>query len=106
MLTSGYQGMFEESPVAVALSRPHEKFLIEPIRKFLSELEKLGGGTNRDEPKGTRPAAQAQAAERMKVSERWVRKLLQRKKREGDRVVVYGLRGGRSNRRLPERLRK
>lgn len=49
---------------------------------------------------------QAQAAERMKVSERWVRKLLQRKKREGDRVVVHGLRGGRSNRRLPERLRK
>src|SRR5579863_4660278 len=49
---------------------------------------------------------QAEAAERMKVSERWVRKLLQRKKREGDRVVVHGLRGGRSNRRLPERLRK
>lgn len=49
---------------------------------------------------------QAKAAERMKVSERWVRKLLQRKKREGDRVVVHGLRGGRSNRRLPERPRK
>ena len=40
------------------------------------------------------------------MSERWVRKLLQRKKREGDRVVVHGLRGGRSNRRLPERLRR
>jgi transposase len=49
---------------------------------------------------------QAKAAEGMKVSERWVRKLLQRKKREGDRVVVHRLRGGRSNRRLPERLRK
>jgi transposase len=49
---------------------------------------------------------QATAAERMEVSERWVRKLLQRKKREGDRVVVHRLRGGRSNRRLPERLRK
>jgi hypothetical protein len=44
------------------LSRPHEKFLLEPSRKFLSEREKLGGGTNRDEPKGTRPAALAQAS--------------------------------------------
>jgi transposase len=49
---------------------------------------------------------QAKAAEQMKVSDRWVRKLLARKKREGDRVVIHGLRGGRSNRRLPERLRK
>ena len=42
----------------------------------------------------TKQITQAKAAERMKVSERWVRKLLQRKKREGDRVVVHGLRGG------------
>ena len=49
---------------------------------------------------------QAQAAERMKVSERWVRKLLSRKKREGDRVVVHGLRGCHSNRRLPERVKR
>jgi transposase len=49
---------------------------------------------------------QAKASERMEVSERWVRKLLKRKKREGDRVVIHGLRGGRSNRRLPERLRR
>src|SRR5579863_1455399 len=56
------------------VSRPHEKFLLEPSRKFLSEREKLGGGTNRNEPKGTRPAAR--------------------------------LRGGRSNRQLPDRLRK
>ena len=54
----------------------------------------------------TKKITQAKAAERMKVSERWVRRLLQRKKREGDRVVVHGLRGGRSNRQLPERLRK
>jgi transposase len=49
---------------------------------------------------------QAKAAEQMQVSERWVRKLLARKKREGDQVVIHRLRGGRSNRRLPERLRK
>jgi transposase len=54
----------------------------------------------------TKQITQAKAAERMKVSERWVRKLLQRKKREGGGVVVHGLRGARSNRRLPERLRK
>src|SRR5450432_415707 len=49
---------------------------------------------------------QAKAAELMQVSDRWVRKLLARKKREGDRVVIHRLRGGRSNRRLPERVRK
>ena len=49
---------------------------------------------------------QAKAAEQMQVSERWVRKLLARKKREGDRVVIHRLRGAESNRRLPERLRK
>jgi transposase len=49
---------------------------------------------------------QAQAAERMKVSERWVRKLLSRRKREGDRVMVHGLRGQRSNRRLAGGLRR
>jgi hypothetical protein len=50
----------------------------------------------------TKQITQAKAIERMKVSERWVRKLLQRKKRKGGRVVVHGLRGGQSNRRLPE----
>lgn len=49
---------------------------------------------------------QAQAAGRMGVSERWVRELLRRKKREGDRVVVHRLRGRSSNRKLPERVRK
>jgi transposase len=54
----------------------------------------------------TKQITQAKAAEQMKVSERWVRKLLRRKKHAGDRVVIHRLRGGRSNRRLPERLRK
>ena len=43
---------------------------------------------------------QREAAERMKVTERWVRKLLKRMKREGDRVVVHGLRGRASNRKI------
>jgi transposase len=48
---------------------------------------------------------QAKAAERMGVSERWVRQLLRRKKKEGDRVVVHRLRGRSSNRKLAERTR-
>jgi hypothetical protein len=36
------------------LSRPSEKFLIEPSRKFLLTAIRLKGGTNRDEPRGTR----------------------------------------------------
>lgn len=43
---------------------------------------------------------QKKAAERMGVSERWVRKLLQRMKSERDRVVVHKLRGRPSHRRL------
>lgn len=49
---------------------------------------------------------QREAAERIGVSERWVRKLLKRMKREGDRVVVHGLRGKPSNRKLPEPTRR
>jgi predicted DNA-binding protein (UPF0251 family) len=47
---------------------------------------------------------QREAAERMGVSQRWVRKLLQRMKREGDRVVVHGLRGQPSNRKIAPQL--
>src|SRR6266446_1789943 len=45
--------------------------------------------------------SQRKAAEKMEVSERWVRKLLRRMKTEGDAVVTHGLRGRRSNRRIP-----
>ncbi len=45
---------------------------------------------------------QWQAAEKMGVSERWVRKLLARMKTDGDAVVVHGLRGRLSNRRFDE----
>jgi transposase len=47
---------------------------------------------------------QREAAERMGVSQRWVRKLLRRMKREGDRVVVHGLRGRASNRKISGRV--
>ena len=43
---------------------------------------------------------QRQAAEKMGVSDRWVRELLVRMKTDGDGVVVHGLRGRRSNRRI------
>jgi transposase len=53
-----------------------------------------------------RKMTQREAAERMGVSERWVRKLIERMKREGDRVVVHGLRGRESNRKIPEATRQ
>ena len=49
---------------------------------------------------------QREAAEKMGVSERWVRQLLRRMKREGDQVVVHGLRGRTSNRKLPVQTQK
>jgi hypothetical protein len=53
-----------------------------------------------------RVITQRQAAEKMGVSDRWVRKLLVEMIREGDRVVVHGLRGRVSNRRIVEATRK
>jgi hypothetical protein len=47
---------------------------------------------------------QREAAERMGVSQRWVRKLLKRMKGEGDRVVVHGLRGRASNRKIATKV--
>jgi hypothetical protein len=43
---------------------------------------------------------QRQAAAKLGVTDRWVRKLLLRMKTEGDAVVVHGLRGRASNRRI------
>ena len=45
---------------------------------------------------------QGQAAAKMGVSDRWVRRLLVRLKTDGDAVVVHGLRGRSSNRRIDE----
>jgi len=49
---------------------------------------------------------QRQAGERLGISDRWVRTLLLRVKKEGDRGVVHRLRGQTSNRRLSEKLRR
>ncbi len=44
--------------------------------------------------------SQRKAAERMGVSDRWVRKLLKRMTRQGDAAVLHGLRGRASNRKI------
>jgi transposase len=49
---------------------------------------------------------QREAAERMGVTERWVRKLLRRMKKQGDAVVVHRLRGKASNHKLPAKTQK
>jgi hypothetical protein len=49
---------------------------------------------------------QREAAARMEVSERWVRKLLRRMKKQGDAVVVHGLRGRSSNRKVPAKTKQ
>src|SRR4051812_2383695 len=45
---------------------------------------------------------QREAAEKMGVTARWVRKLVKGMKKEGDAVVVHGLRGRASNRKLSD----
>src|SRR5262245_2267751 len=49
---------------------------------------------------------QREAAKNMKVSERWVRTLLRRLGTRGDAVVVHGLRGRPSNRKLSDKTRQ
>ena len=53
-----------------------------------------------------RKMTQREAAEKMGVSQRWVRRLLGRMKKEGDRVVVHGLRGRASNRKIASETEK
>src|SRR2546429_6449184 len=52
-----------------------------------------------------KPLTQRAAAQQLGVSDRWVRELLRRVKKEGDRGVVHRGRGRVSNRRLPESVR-
>src|SRR5882724_10480102 len=47
---------------------------------------------------------QVEAAKRLKISDRHIRRLLLRLGEHGDRAVIHGLRGRRSNRRLAARL--
>ena len=49
---------------------------------------------------------QRKAAEKMEVSDRWVRTLLKRMKKRGDAVVVHALRGRASNRKIPATTRQ
>jgi len=49
---------------------------------------------------------QRQAGEQLGLTDRWVRRLLVRVKKEGDRGVVHRRRGRVSNRRLPEKVRR
>jgi transposase len=55
---------------------------------------------------GGKSISQREAAEKIGVSERWVRKLLKRMKTHGDSVVVHGLRGRASNRKVPPQTQK
>lgn len=48
---------------------------------------------------------QTLAAQKMGISDRWVRRLLAEMKVKGDAVVVHGLRGRPSNRRIDEKIR-
>jgi|SRR6185312_2194210 len=49
---------------------------------------------------------QREAAEKMGVTARWVRELVKRMKKQGDAVVVHGLRGRTSNRKLSEKTQR
>jgi transposase len=49
---------------------------------------------------------QREAAEKMRVTARWVRKLVKRMKKQGDAVVVHGLRGRTSNRKLSDKTHR
>ena len=49
---------------------------------------------------------QPQAADELKLSVRQVKRLLRGFKQVGDRIVIHGLRGKRSNRRIEEKVEK
>ena len=51
---------------------------------------------------GKKQITQRQAAERLQLSERQVRRLLRRLREIGDRAVIHGLRGQRSNRKIQD----
>src|SRR4030067_1499482 len=53
-----------------------------------------------------RHITQKGAGAQMGVTERWVRKLLARMRKQGDRAVIHRLRGRRSNRKIPDGVRK
>jgi len=73
-----------------------ELLLKQRDRDFLKVLHEVGKGH----------ITQRQAAEQLKVTDRWIRVLLGRIRQKGDRAVVHGLRGRPSRRRISEKVRK
>lgn len=65
-------------------------------RDYLDWLKRVQAGT----------ITQMEAAGKMGVSDRWVRTLVQRMSEQGDAVVVHGLRGRPSNRKLSAEIRR
>src|SRR3954468_5804807 len=65
-------------------------------RDYLEWLKRVDDGS----------ISQREAAEKMGVSARWVRKLLKRMAKQGDGVVVHGLRGRPSNRKLATKTQR
>jgi hypothetical protein len=53
-----------------------------------------------------RRITQGQAAEQLKMSERQVRRLIAELRRRGDRAILHGLRGRKSNRRIADKIRE
>jgi transposase len=49
---------------------------------------------------------QAAAAEQLGISERWVRELVRRVRKQGDRAVIHGLRGRPSSRRISRKVQE
>lgn len=49
---------------------------------------------------------QAQGAGQLGISERWVREMVRRVRQRGDRAVIHGLRGKRSNHRTDQKVRE
>ena len=65
-------------------------------RDWLDWLKRAKDGT----------VTQKVASEKMGVSERWVRALLVEMKTKGDGVVIHGLRGRASNRRIDDKIQQ
>lgn len=68
----------------------------QPERDELHWLKKVKDGV----------ISQRKAAEKLGVTDRWVRKLLSRMGRQGDGLVVHGLRGRPSNRKLSGEVKR
>jgi hypothetical protein len=98
------------------VSRQSEKFLIGQSREFFltektGRMERIGmSREERDWLEWLKRAqdgaiTQRRAAEKMGASDRWVRKPLVGIKADGDGVVMHGLRGWPSNRRIDQQTR-